>query len=562
MNESLTSHEVEQLISLRIALTEAVSNAKRAGRYQRGAVIVALDATVERASSIVATTRGITIPKNGALDDLISKLKQDFGSEWVPRVLPDIRHLRRARNAAQHEGLEPDREQLPRWASATETYVHSLIAAQYKVDVRRIVLADAVQDIELRGMIGRAEVAREQNDYRASVDECSSAYEEARSRWNGFQRNHRVKRSPFNTQIFDRKSFEYLDSRVTIIEQVEAASSFSSSPAEAEWFVRTIAEQGDVFDAEDADRALSFAFQWVVEFERAAEAWTPDRYHRAALAQRKVREAPVPAHIGGCSSVDVQDDTVVAELLLANVPPEDQYEQWRARLHELLTSETTWWMISDAGMVTLTKTLNGTTDLSPEITALKTALQQVHSEIPEALKEVTHAAEKAEARSVAFTAVVDSIRHQLPAWVSNIEWASSEEGPPDSIRDQMILTTIHEVDDLRFDAGTAGTMFEGRLSLRDIIRQHENVDQCYHPMTLDGLGVEPVLQAADLLQMLADVDHLVVRQLEASKHERAQHEATVTGARKSILDAIAEQCSGLETEHVPRGLEDISDSYS
>lgn len=562
MNESLTSHEVEQLISLRIALTEAVSNAKRAGRYKRGAAIVALDATVERASSIVATTRGIAIPKNGALEDLISKLKQHFGSEWAPRVLPDIRHLRRARNAAQHEGLEPDREQLPRWASATETYVYSLIAAQYKVDVRRIVLADAVQDLELREMISRAEVAREQKDYRASVVECSLAYEEARTRWNGLQRNHRVKRSPIITQVFDRPSFEYLDSRVTIIEQIEAASSFSSSPAEAEWFVRTIAEQGDVFDEEDADRSLSFAFQWVVEFERAAEAWTPDRYHRAALAQRQVRAAPVPAHIGGCSSVDVQDDTVVAELLLADVPSEDQYEQWRARLHELLASETAWWMISDAGTVTLMKRLNGTTDLSPEIEALKTALQRVHLDIPEAPKKVTRAAETAQARSVAFAAEVDSIRDQLPAWVCNIEWASSEEGPPDSTRDQMILTTIHEVDDLRFDAGTTGTMFEGRLSLRDIIRQHEKVDQCYHPMTLNGLGIEPVLQAAELLQMLVDVDRLVVRQLEASEHERSQHEATVIGARKSILDAIAAKCLGLEGEHAPKGLEETNDSQS
>lgn len=62
--------------------------------------------------------------------------------------------------------------------------------------------------------------------------------------------------------------------------------------------------------------------------------------------------------------------------------------------------------------------------------------------------------------------------------------------------------------------------------------------------------------------MPADVDDLVVRQLEASKHERARHEATVTGARKSILDAIAERRSGLETEHVTRGLEDVADSYS
>lgn len=33
-------------------------------------------------------------------------------------VLPDVKLLRRARNAAQHDGLEPDGDQVPVWASA------------------------------------------------------------------------------------------------------------------------------------------------------------------------------------------------------------------------------------------------------------------------------------------------------------------------------------------------------------------------------------------------------------------------------------------------------------
>ena len=102
---SLTAHEVEQLVSLRLALEDARLQARRAGTYRRGAAIVALDAAVERATALVAFTRGIRVTPTTKLDDLISHLKESLGTMWAPTVLPDIKHLRRARNAVQHEAL-------------------------------------------------------------------------------------------------------------------------------------------------------------------------------------------------------------------------------------------------------------------------------------------------------------------------------------------------------------------------------------------------------------------------------------------------------------------------
>lgn len=69
---SLTVHEVEQLVALRLSLEDALSRAKGATKYRRGTAIVALDATIERASSIVAVTRSLPIPKSGKLEDLIT----------------------------------------------------------------------------------------------------------------------------------------------------------------------------------------------------------------------------------------------------------------------------------------------------------------------------------------------------------------------------------------------------------------------------------------------------------------------------------------------------------
>lgn len=81
---SLTVHELEQLVALRLSLEDALSRAKGATKYRRGTAIVALDATVERASSIVAVTRSLSIPTNGKLEDLISRLRESFGSTWKP----------------------------------------------------------------------------------------------------------------------------------------------------------------------------------------------------------------------------------------------------------------------------------------------------------------------------------------------------------------------------------------------------------------------------------------------------------------------------------------------
>lgn len=93
----LANHEVQQLLALRLAVERARRDARRAGRYQRGSAIVALDSNVERACALVAVARGLSVPSNGKLDDLISQVKQSLGPDWRPTVLPDIKQLRRAR---------------------------------------------------------------------------------------------------------------------------------------------------------------------------------------------------------------------------------------------------------------------------------------------------------------------------------------------------------------------------------------------------------------------------------------------------------------------------------
>lgn len=302
MSTPLTPHEVEQFLSLRLALEDALDRSRRASRYRRGAAVVALDAVVERASAIVAFTRGIAVPTNGKLDDLISRLKDSLGTTWQPTVLPDIKHLRRARNAAQHEGLEPDREQLPVWAGAAESYVTTLVDAQFSVDIRRIMLADAIRDGHLRDLIHQAEQAREAHEYRNSVDLSRDAYAEALSRWKRLRGRGSFTRRPSASEILDRKSYNHVQHQIGELQATMDAAAFSTDPADAQWFTTTTAEHGDVLDAEDAERVLTFSFEWITEYERAAATWTPDRHHRADIAARLTRSQDGPARIHDCET--------------------------------------------------------------------------------------------------------------------------------------------------------------------------------------------------------------------------------------------------------------------
>lgn len=535
----LTPHEVEQLVSLRLALEDALSRAKGASKYRRGAAIVALDSTVERASSVVAITRGVPVPSNGKLDDLISRLVQDFGSAWKPAVLPDIKHLRRARNASQHEGLEPDREQVPLWAGAVDAYVATLIDAQFAVDIRRVVLSDAIRDDGLRQYIYEAERARDRGEHSSCVDKAKEAYREALKRWNRLRGSRGHSFAPTNGQILDKKSFDFLRGKLGTMQAVLGAASFSPDIAEAEWFTFTIAEQSDVLNADDAERVLTFAFEWIVEYERASDAWTPNRRHRAAVERRMVRAGDSPAHIKECVAVDLQHRQVRAVFRIADVPNEDAYQMWAETLGELLPqpSGVQWWRVLDDGTVESYKAIERHPDFSDEVTILATALAQADSAVREKLDAAASKYHAAQQRRTEFAESVKIIREELPAWVGDIQW--SDDGIGGS-NEQLLLTVEEEVSAIRFGERPQNGMFDNRRSVRDIIIDHALVEQCYWARGQNTLAISPILDAEQLRGVFSDVDAVVRRQLEIERARKDRQKDALLAAKVGIVAKLAE----------------------
>lgn len=537
---SLTAHEVEQLVALRLSLQDALSRAKGATKYRRGTAIVALDATVERASSIVAVTRGLLIPPKGTLEDLISRLIESFGSSWKPAVLPDIRHLRRARNASQHEGLEPDREQVPLWASAANVYVSGLIETQFGVDILSVVLSDAIRDPHLRHRIREAEIAWAAGEHGSCVDRAKEAYREASMRWTRLRGSRRPAFAPIGSELIDKKSYDFVNGRIDNVQSVLDAAAFSQDLAEAEWFTLAIAEQSDVLDADDAERVLSFVFEWIVEYERAAASWTPNRRHRAAVARRKVRPGDGPARIDKCVSVDFSHGNIRAIFRIADVPVEAEYPAWVRTLRELLprTDPTQYWTVFDDGTIEVRRAVDAPSATDDEAEVLSSALKQADVVMQEKLQAASTEEQLIRQRRDEYAESLETVRTDLPAWVEDVQW--SDDGFGGGKTEQLLVTLAEDMWKLRFGERTEGSFFDNRKSINDLIRNHELVDQCYGTSGPSDLGIMPVLTAEQLARVFKDVDPEVRAQLDLESKAKDERTAAVVAARARIAARLAE----------------------
>lgn len=535
---ALTPHEVEQLVSLRLGLDDALLQARRASKYRRGAAIVALDAVVERASAIVASTRAVARPKNGNLDDLISCLKESFGVRWTSKVLPDIKHLRRARNAAQHEGLEPDRDQLPVWSSAAEDYVVTLIEAQYSVDIRRVVLADAIRDGDLRALVHKAEQARDAGDYRRSVDHASEAYADASLRWKRLRNSLRSTSALFSTS-FRSAGFDHMEGEFNALRAIIDAATFSGNAADAEWFTTAISERGDVVDADDAERVLTFTFGWVTEYERAAETWTPNRRHRADVASRSVRSHDGPARIASCKNTELRHERIHATFNIVDLPDDEQYRQWSRTLREILRAQCgdARWSVKENGTVDVDRPADQTGYFPDDASLLASALVQAETTMRAQEDAATERVRVLRQRKSENDQAIEAIKRELPEWVQSIEWSDEALGEDD---EQWVLVTSEEAARLRFGERKSRRVVDDRKYLRDVIREHPLVRQCYTTGQDGALGITPVLSAEELRTMLTAVDLTVCVELEADQRRRDQQQAALTQAKKGIAARLVD----------------------
>jgi hypothetical protein len=187
-------------VALRLMLQDAVDRVHTSHRFSRGAAIVALDATVERVSYLVALRRGLDLSPKATLADIYSKLVASFATTWKPTAWPQVRNLHESRNGAQHKGLVPDRDDLPGWVEAAKAYVTSLVEVEYGVDLWRVTLADAVRDQQLADLLRESSSALAAGDVPRSVEASLKAFDSAVGRWSGMHNRDVANRGPRSTR--------------------------------------------------------------------------------------------------------------------------------------------------------------------------------------------------------------------------------------------------------------------------------------------------------------------------------------------------------------------------
>lgn len=482
-------------------LEDARRRAAAANRYSRGAAVVALDATVERAAYLVALRRNLSLGDKATLNDIHSRLVESLDHHWRPAVWGQVRNLREARNGAQHKGLVPDRDELPGWIAATEAYVHSLVLAEYSVDLKAVVLADAIADGHLANLVRTAGDSLAAGDITGSVKAATYAFDAAVARWSAL-----YKRSVYRPGIASHLGFMGNDQAAKALAELDrqaVEASFASSVAELHWFNSARKEPVDVLDADDADRILAFVFSWVVAFEVALSEWVPDRRHRADVAARRIRTSGRRAGIAAVGRVTRQGIGYAVTFQLEDVPDANSYDAWAETLGRLLASddERKRWRVAPDGRVSLT-TFGGAQPSGEDVSLLDQALAGVEDAVESARLERAHAEAQMETQRAQHEADLDQIRDQIPDWVTSVTWvprALAGLGPG------WLFSVTDEAGRLRFgpatEAVTAGQGIEA------LIRAHPKVEQCFG--TRGGAVILPLIPATALVDVFRNADNLV-----------------------------------------------------
>lgn len=529
VDRRLGAAETTQLVSLRLMLEDATRESRAVRRFRRAAAVVALDATVERACWLVAVSRGMPISAATKLDVLISQLRQELAERWKPKVLPEIRHLHRARNSAQHEGLEPDREQVPQWVAAALSFVESLVEAQFGVDLRTVVLADAIINPDWSALLREAETALTNEDFGGCVKAAYQAHSEALAAWMRLRGNpHPLAFNPFDPL---HKELAPVNRRVDAIEEMLQSLTFAADPAQAEWFQSVVRATPDHVTRDEAERAQRYAFDWVAGFELASADWVVDRARLAAIAARLVRSGDSSARVHSVLGVQPHGDGWgQMTIRCADVPTEAGFDAWQSALQTILAPTRSWpqpWDVEADGTVVRRFRLDDA-DVDADVATLASALVQAEHRVAESNRtraDVQLAAQAARSRRLADLAQQAA---GTPDWVTAIDWQPTPQ--TDATRGFWYLRLSPEAALLTFPEVE---IEPGRpIFVRDLLLQHTLVEQAISG-TSYGIQLIPDLTTDELVSVLTDVSAVVAGHLEA---------------RQRKLDAISMRCGELAVQ--------------
>jgi len=335
--------------------------------------------------------------------------------------------LHRVRNIVQHENAGADNADIPAFRTATERYTKDLVSAVFGVSLDTIMLAECVQDPTIRELIGDAEFAIAATDAATAFAKTLEAFDRARSEWH--QRHRLPARTIPRVTTSLNDPFETIRRQIDALHKADADRVFAADPAELAWFEQMRSLDRLHVSLDEAERAVSFVFWWIVGWQ-AAVAFSVDadeRRQQASEKARKVRTGSGPARIDSVDAslqTDTRDggrtriDYWRLRIGLRDVPETAEYEFWRKALMQVLAGAIPVRrgqpFVDEAGTVRINLAISE--DAEQIIHQLHTCLEQAEDALASELSKRHQQQQDRQAREAQLAEAVSHRRAQLPSW--------------------------------------------------------------------------------------------------------------------------------------------------
>lgn len=288
----------QALVRLRWLVEQAEALARDRSDPGRHLAVIALDGAVEYALWLVVNATGAPVrgdrPNWAELVNAVDARLDALGRTWGQTGRAGIDQLRRARNPAQHAGVSVDADQLADWAQAARAYVDDLLGAAFDLGLADLHLALAVDDLELRERLTRADVALDAGEAEIAFSLAWIAFELALGRWHETRHGVAVRVLDAPHQVFPSTDAA-VQERLADLERLLDVSPFAADLGEYVALARSRVEQettGWTPEETHALRALRFSVAWIVRWEVFARGYPSERWEA-------FREAVEPPSRGG-----------------------------------------------------------------------------------------------------------------------------------------------------------------------------------------------------------------------------------------------------------------------
>jgi hypothetical protein len=465
---TMTRHAAGDLVQLRALLDQALAAVRSDAPLARVTAVVLLDAVNERAMHIAAGAAGAHLSENDKFEQSFNKLSAALGTKWSRDGWGDVRRLHRSRNLAQHEGMPPDRDSVAGWAAATETFASAVVEAACGVQLNDLVLSDALRDPDASSAFRRGEEALRERQPEQAFDAAVEAFNVGRLKWLRQKPLHGYRSKPFRLDVIDSGVWEYIEQELEALQDLAIVGAFVADPGDYLWFSDMMRSRRQVTPTVDeAQRALSFVFWWLVRWEAFSQSYIPDRRAHELRQRREIRPANHrgPASISDVAVRHLWEDRWEVRLRLRDLPAEPEFGAWQehvaARLREVADHP----YVEEDGVLVLQ--IPASADHDAVRAAIESALRDAEQDVVDRQLAAQHARVAREAEAAQYAQGLLALPGLLPTWITEAKLDTDQGVISGGIRQSRLRLTLSQ--QAQDAAGEVAAL----------LREVDVVQQCY-----------------------------------------------------------------------------------